>query len=172
MEVKKLKLGNVNYLLHILILISFFCSITASVALISRHLNTNAANFSNLKAPTIQLSSPVQKVSLKNGELPVPDEIVGAFSVDSSKTLLLGHSSTVFHNLHRIKIGESIEYNHLVYRVTKIVTSKKSNINMGSILSPAKLPTLVLMTCAGKPLNDNQDYSHRLIVTAQLNQSI
>ena len=38
---------------------------------------------------------------------------------------------------------------------------------MSQLLAPSDRPTLILMTCAGDPL-PNQDATHRLIVTAEL----
>lgn len=118
-----------------------------------------------LSIPSIGLVSDVTALQLENRRLDTPDTIVGSYSEDISKILLIGHSTTVFENLHNIKLEESIEYNNNTYRVVKTETLPKAKINMGSLLSPADIQTLVIMTCAGNPVGE-KDATHRLIVTA------
>ena len=50
----------------------------------------------HLVVPSINLVSDVTTLSLENNKLNTPDSIVGSYSSVDSKTLLIGHSSTVF----------------------------------------------------------------------------
>ena len=65
----------------------------------------------SLRIPSIGLSSDVTSLQVQDGKLNTPDYIAGSFSRAGNKTLLIGHSSTVFKNLHKINIDEEIEYN-------------------------------------------------------------
>ena len=81
-----------------------------------------AANIeSRILIPSIGLVSDVERLELENSELSTPDEIVGSFSRNKNKTLLIGHSSTVFADLKDVKIGDEIIYRDLAYRVSGIV---------------------------------------------------
>ena len=119
----------------------------------------------SLNIPSIDLVSDVTRLQLVDHALDTPDAIVGSFSYDDSKMLLIGHSSTVFNNLHYINYDDEIIYKDHSYKVKAIQTLKKDDINMAELLSPAKEDTLVIMTCAGQDL-PNRDATHRLIVTA------
>lgn len=120
-----------------------------------------------LEIPTIGLSSGVTSLRLENNHLNTPETIVGSFQ-RNNKTLLIGHSSTIFQNLYQISIDDKISYNGKTYQVDKKLIMKKDFINMTKLLlgkenSPE---TLVLMTCAGRDLGNN-DSTHRLIVFAE-----
>jgi len=119
----------------------------------------------HLDIPSIGLSSAVTKLKLENHQLKTPETIVGSFSRAENKTLLIGHSSTVFQNLNQAHTGDEIVYNDAIYKIysTKIV--EKSEVNMNELLKAAQEDTLVIMTCAGTELGDG-DATHRLIVTA------
>ena len=119
----------------------------------------------NLNIPSIGLVSDVTNLTLENHKLNTPDTIVGSYTRHLGKTLLIGHSTTVFKNLENISIGDIINYNDQNYRVINIEKIAKSNIDMDKILSREKENTLIIMTCAGTIL-DNGDASHRFIVTA------
>ncbi len=119
----------------------------------------------SLFIPSIELSSDVASLTLDQNKLNTPDEIVGSFSNHDNKTLLIGHSSTVFNNLHDVTIGNVIIYNEHKYIVVDIDVLEKEAISMSKILKSEKENTLVLMTCAGEDYG-NGDSSHRLILTA------
>ena len=126
-------------------------------------------NYDSLNIANINLKTPVQPLSLNdNHELIAPATIAGSFSNHQNKTLIIGHSSTVFKQLNQTKIDNQIVYANSSYTITNITTVEKAKINMNSLLSATDQPTIILMTCAGEPLG-NQDYSHRLIVTAVQN---
>ncbi len=120
-----------------------------------------------IKIPAIDLVSDVAKLQLKNHQLETPNDIVGSFSRAKNKTFLIGHSSTVFKNLNELKVGDVVFYDEVIYTVIKIETFKKEDINMNKLLSREENNTLILMTCAGQSLGNN-DATHRLIITAEI----
>ncbi|MBP5648068.1 sortase [Candidatus Saccharibacteria bacterium] len=120
-----------------------------------------------LNIPSIGLVSNVTDAQLKNNELEVPDLIVGSFSNHTNKTLLIGHSTTVFSDLDKVQLRDSIIYNGKKYTVKMIDIMKKSKISMRTLLDASVKDTIVIMTCAGKLL-DNGDATHRLIITASV----
>ncbi len=122
----------------------------------------DAASYPSLSISSIGLSVPVEPLELKDRQLNVPDMIVGSYGPNINKTLLVGHSSTVFEELDQLRVDQEINYNDSVYRVTEI--------SMTEILSGASVDTIILMTCAGDSL-PNQDATHRLIITAEINKS-
>ena len=50
----------------------------------------------SLSIPSISLGSDVTTLTLNDNTFDVPDTIVGSFSNHHNKTLLMGHSTTVF----------------------------------------------------------------------------
>ena len=110
---------------------------------------------------------PVKTIKKQGKELEVPEQIVGAYSTHENKTLLIGHSSTAFSNLKDLQLGDKVTYNGKEYTITDIVEKQKQDISMKEILKAEETDTLVLMTCAGEPVNGTNDYTHRLIVTAK-----
>ena len=119
----------------------------------------------SLEMPAIGLQSDVTRLKLHNHKLDTPDTIVGSFSWEENKTLLIGHSTTVFENLNLTVVGDVIVYNGKNYWVTDIVVKEKSKIIMEELLEGADKDTLVIMTCAGE-IFESGDATHRLIVTA------
>ncbi len=118
-----------------------------------------------INIPSIDLTSDVTTLELVDYRLDTPDTIVGSYSKYSSKIFLVGHSSTVFKNLKNVSLNEYIYYDDKAFKVTRIETLEKANINMNLLLMPSKETTLVIMTCAGQPLGA-KEATHRLIVTA------
>ncbi len=118
-----------------------------------------------LSIPAIELESDVTELSLNGRKLDTPDTIVGSFSQNEHKTLLIGHSTTVFTGLYRTKLGDKIYYNDETYRTVEILKLPRGQISMDKVLAAAKRETLILMTCAGE-LYNNGDASHRLMVVA------
>ena len=115
--------------------------------------------------PSIHLTSDVTTLELINHELLTPATIAGSYSKYDSKTLLIGHSTTVFQDLDQIEVGDVIFYQDAEYKVAEMVTLPKNDVKMGQIIGPTKDDTLIVMTCAGESLGGG-DASHRLIVTA------
>ena len=121
----------------------------------------------NIYIPSIGLNSDVTTISLEHGELRTPDTIVGSYSRNPNKTLLIGHASTVFENLHDIRLGDKVSFNGEEYTVKSINLSVKEDIDMLELLSNSSKDTIVLMTCAGDTL-EGGDATFRLIVTASV----
>ncbi|MBR2840179.1 sortase [Candidatus Saccharibacteria bacterium] len=128
---------------------------------------TNYVKSAELEIPSIGLVSDVAETELKEYKLETPDEIVGSFTKAENKTLLIGHSTTVFQNLDEVKLGDEIIYDGKVYTVKKTVWSVKERVHMGELIKREKEDTLVIMTCAGEMLR-NGDATHRLIITASI----
>ena len=120
-----------------------------------------------LLAPSINLSTPVDDVDKNGAKITVPEVIAGAYSENPNKTLLIGHSNTVFDRLSELKIGDQLIFDNHNYAIAKITTVAKENIDMTELLSSAEQPTIVLMTCTGQHISGH-DYTHRLIITATL----
>ena len=129
--------------------------------------STEALSYPTLKIDDISLSTPVEPLQLTDHQLIAPANIAGSYSSQPNKTLIIGHSSTVFRQLDQIRIGESLVYNEKTYRITKREILEKSAIDMTAILATSDVDTIIIMTCAGEPL-PNQDATHRLIVTATI----
>ncbi|MBR3131956.1 sortase [Candidatus Saccharibacteria bacterium] len=119
----------------------------------------------DLNIPSINLNSSVTTLRLENNKLNTPDTIVGRFQNHKNKTLLIGHSTTIFTDLNQIELGAEIFYDETNYKVTKIETLEKSDIRMEEILAESNQETIVLMTCAGELL-EHGDATHRLIIEA------
>ena len=126
----------------------------------------DASATSHLSIPSIQLDTPVETVSKQGRKITVPEVIAGAYSENPNKTLLLGHSNTVFQHLKDLQIGQQITFDNHNYTIKSIDVKQKGDIRMSEILSESDTPTLILMTCAGEHLSGH-DYTHRVIITAQ-----
>lgn len=122
-----------------------------------------------LKIPEISLDTDVTTLELDGRKLETPETIVGAYSRNPNKTLLIAHSTTAFKNLKNISIGAEITYNDKIYHVTAIKTYEKSKISMEKLLKSAEKDTLILMTCAGEPIGE-LDATHRFIVMAEISE--
>ena len=121
-----------------------------------------------LSIPSIGLVSDVTELSVNDGKLDTPDTIVGSYTRAQNKTLLIGHSSTVFQNLINVKIGDEIIYGGESYIVTVERLTVKADVNMSEILAPAEEDTIIIMTCDGMMLGGG-DATHRFMVTAVRN---
>lgn len=118
-----------------------------------------------LMIPGIGLESEVVKVDMRERKLETPDTVVGSYTSAENKTLLVGHSTTVFTDLDKVKLGNEMLYNGVTYKVKKIETSVRERVHMNELLKREDEDTLVIMTCAGELLG-NGEATHRLIVTA------
>lgn len=127
----------------------------------------DAASYPVLEIPSIDLKTPVARVELIDRQLTVPATIAGIYQPFDNKLFIIGHSSTVFKNLDRLQINQSFTYDGEQYLITDRIILEKSAISMNELLSDAPEKTIIIMTCAGDPL-PNQDATHRLIITATL----
>jgi hypothetical protein len=148
-----------------------FCAIFVPVYLIVGLQPATAAdptefNYDTLNIADINLVAPVKPITLNSEHrLIAPDTIAGAYSNSANKTLIIGHSSTIFATLHTAQLGDSIDYADGKYVITAMTYQKVEEISMNDILAAASRPTIVLMTCAGTPVDGN--YPERLIITAE-----
>lgn len=118
-----------------------------------------------LSIPSIGLESNVARLTVENHKLNTPDTIVGSYSRAENKTLLVGHSTTVFTDLGDLAVGEVVRYHDKDYLVVDIAVMDKPDISMNELLKESDEDTLVIMTCAGEDLGGG-DFTKRLIVTA------
>lgn len=116
--------------------------------------------------PSIGLESDVTRTQIIDNSLVTPELTVGSYSRTENKTLLVGHSTTVFAELWKIARGDEIIYDGRRYEVTQVELLRKARVKMNQILGRAEVETLVLMTCAGEIYEDG-DATHRLIITAR-----
>lgn len=126
-----------------------------------------AISFSGgLAIPSVDLVTPVTTLELKDHRLNTPNTIVGSYTKNDTRTLLIGHSSTVFKDLSYVNSGDIVYYNDKNYQIIDIATVAKADIDMDELLAPTKQNTLVIMTCAGDLISET-DATHRLIVIAE-----
>ena len=118
-----------------------------------------------LEIPSIGLVSDVTEIEMEGRKLDVPDAMVGSFASAENKTLLVGHSTTVFDNLDEVSLRDEIVYNGKIYKVSGITWALKERVHMSELLKREDEDTLVIMTCAGELL-DGGAATHRLIITA------
>ncbi len=117
----------------------------------------------------IGLDAPVMQSAINENTLSVPEQIAASYSTTQTKTLIFGHSSTVFKDLHQVSMGDEIVYRNQTYHVINTKEQRKDEISMSEILAPTKTPTIILMTCSGDLIpGSNGDHTHRLIITAEL----
>ena len=121
----------------------------------------------NLEIPSIGLMSDVTNLKIVGRTLETPDDIIGSYNPSENKILLVGHSSSVFGNLDRLWIEDKIIYNNETFSVTNYRIYKKDDLDMNTLLSREPKKTLVLMTCIGTSLPNN-DATHRLVITAEV----
>lgn len=144
-------------------------SSSRSAGLVTTDISTSIPDtdsFGTLSIPSIALSTAVQPLHLTTEHtLDTPDTIAGSYAPYTNKTLLIGHSSTVFQALPEVRIGDSIIYNNKAYHIIRREVATKENINMYRLIKAEKDDLLVLMTCAGQPLGQ-RDATHRLLITA------
>ena len=124
-----------------------------------------------LTIPSIGLTSDVAELTLEDGNLATPDSLVGGFYSAAHKTLLIGHSTGIFSELHALKTGDALKYDDQAYTVVSTEILPKTAVDMRKILQAEANDTLILMTCAGTLLS-NGDATERLIVTATANTTL
>lgn len=131
-------------------------------------VSLDVSSYPVLKVDSIALTTPVAPVELEDHQLTAPATIAGVYQQQIHKQLIIGHSSTVFQNLHNVVLGDRITYAENEYIVTDVKTLAKSDIIMYDILASTPEDTIIIMTCAGESL-PNQDATHRLLITAVAN---
>ena len=132
--------------------------------------SAEASHYPTLSISSIDLETPVEPLQLEGSTLTAPTDIAGSFSLYTSPTLIIGHSATVFARLEQAALGAEITYDDATYVLVDRQILPKEQINMNQLLARRTTDTLILMTCAGQPLG-GQDYTHRLILTAEKAES-
>lgn len=161
MEIRKRL--NPRHIFNALYVLSFLIYIVVGLQPVGA---TNYIIDTKLLIPSISLESDVTKLQLEKNGLNTPDEIVGSFSAEKNKTLLIGHSSTVFSRLNEVNVGDVVRYHEKDYSIIDKVILDKQDIFMTDLLESTKTNTLVIMTCAGEML-ENGDATQRLLLYAE-----
>ncbi|MDO4978786.1 MAG: sortase [Candidatus Saccharibacteria bacterium] len=128
-------------------------------------VNQTSASSNLLLIPSIGLETSPKQVALDDHNLIAPATEAGVYHSAKNKDLLIGHSTTIFKNLHQVKLHDKITYGDVTYTVIEMYADAKEDISMDALLKTENTPTLILMTCAGESL-DEGDFSHRLIIRA------
>ena len=92
----------------------------------------------------------------------------------AGNAVLIGHvdsirSGDVFHNLSGVSMGDSVEVwsgnRRFDYQVVAIWSVPRTD---GTVMQPTPKPSITLITCTGQWLPLQHDFSHRLVVRAEL----
>ncbi|MBQ6394474.1 class F sortase [Candidatus Saccharibacteria bacterium] len=142
----------------------YFLALIVYVALGFRP-SADAAADNRLFIPAIDLRTPVKNIDKNGSKLDVPDDIAGAYNEKHNKTLIVGHSTTVFKNLSSLYPDDTFTFDGETYLITESIVVPKTSIDMAELLSAADEPTIIIMTCTGTPVS-NTDTTHRLLITA------
>lgn len=129
----------------------------------------DATSLPQLNIPSISLATPVSTVELADRQLIAPAAIAGVYYAAENKLFIIGHSSSVFKHLEQVQLGDNFIFDDKTYHIHDIKTLAKADISMKRLLQPEAEETIVIMTCAGEPLPE-QDATHRLIITARLSE--
>ena len=144
----------------------YFAAIAGFVAYAFMPKSADASSEERLFIPSISLIARVKDIERTGSKLIAPDEIAGAYQPTNHKTVIIGHSSTIFRDLNKIGDEDHFTFDSKEYKITSREVLPKSLISMEEIVSETEVNTVVLMTCAGEPLG-GQDYSHRLVIIAE-----
>lgn len=136
-----------------------------------------------LSIPSIGLVSKVVPAGLINraGQVTweVPPFVVGhaegtAGAGAPGNAVLMGHVTSrnlgnVFINLDKVQVGDMLAVfsgdRQFNYQVTEVKVVSRTDV---SVVAPTERPTVTLITCTGTWLPLISDYSHRLVVRAEL----
>lgn len=144
----------------------YFLAIAGFVAYIFIPKAADASSEERLYIPEIGLVARVKDIERQGNQLIAPDTIAGAYKPTNHKTVIIGHSSTIFKDLEKLAGNENFTFDDHSYRIIRREIVEKRFVNMEDIVSETENNTVILMTCYGEPLG-GQDYSHRLIITAE-----
>ena len=116
-----------------------------------------------LEIPKINLTSPIRSLEISDeNTLTSPERIAGVYH-----DFIIGHSSTIFQNLDKLKVGDTFSFGDQTYQIKTRKIQQKSDINMSKLLTRKSTPTITIMTCHGEKISGH-DYTERLILTAEL----
>lgn len=145
---------------------AYFAVIAGFTTYIFMPKSADASSEERLFIPTIGLVARVKDIDRTGNQLIAPDEIAGAYQPTIHKTVIIGHSSTIFKDLKNIKNDDTFTFDNRSYKVKTTEVMRKSSVDMADIVSETSKNTIIMMTCSGEPLG-GQDYTHRLIITAE-----
>lgn len=144
----------------------YFAVIAGFTAYVFMPKIADASSEERLFIPSIGLIARVKNIEKTGNQLVAPDTIAGAYQPTNHKTVIIGHSTTIFKDLKDLKEENTFKFDNKTYKIKTREIIKKSLVDMEEITSETKNNTVVLMTCYGDSLG-GQDYSHRLIITAE-----
>lgn len=135
-----------------------------------------------LSIPAINLASPVVPMGLDSkGRLDVPSgktNQVGWYAKGPlpgklGSAVMDAHVFAAFKHLHRVAVGDDIYVtmdngSRKRFVVTKTKVWTLADLSPHELFSNQGGKYLHLITCAGKPTADRNDYTHRLVVYAKL----
>ena len=144
----------------------YFALIAGFTAYVFMPKTADASSEERLFIPSIGLIARVKDIERSGNQLIAPDEIAGAYQPTIHKTVIIGHSSTVFKDLKNINSDETFTFDKKSYKMKDRKIIEKSVVDMAKVVEETEVNTVILMTCYGEPIGP-QDYSHRLIITAE-----
>ena len=146
--------------------ILYFAIVAGFTAYVFMPKAVDASSEERLFMPSIGLIAHVKDIEKTGNQLIAPDTIAGAYQPTIHKTVIIGHSSTIFKDLKNIDDEAEFTFDNVKYKVKTIEIIEKRYVNMDEIVSETPVKTVVLMTCYGEPLG-GQDFTHRLVITAE-----
>ena len=146
--------------------ILYFAVVAGFTAYVFMPKAVDASSEERLFMPSIGLIARVKDIERTGNQLIAPDTIAGAYQPTNHKTVIIGHSTTIFKGLKDIDDEAEFTFDSVKYKVKSIEIVEKRYVNMEDIVSETPVKTVVLMTCYGEPLG-GQDFTHRLVNTAE-----
>ena len=144
----------------------YFAAIVGFVAYAFLPKPVDASSEERLFMPSIGLIARVSDIERTGNQLIAPDEIAGAYQPTIHKTVIIGHSSTIFRDLNKLGDEDKFTFDGREYKTVSREILPKNLVNMEEVVSETEKYTVILMTCAGESLGGH-DYSHRLVITAE-----
>ena len=156
-----------------IVFVSLLTLLTAAYILSSTTTLAQEPPIALLSISDIDLTAEIIAAPPQGRDLPTPDRQVGLYQPHEDLTFLYGHNTTVFGDLGKLKVTDSIDFKDLEtgditsYQITKITTQPTSAVRMSTLLSAPNTKTLILMTCAGEFNPSIDTYDDRLIIWAE-----
>lgn len=163
---KKGHIRGKSSILTILLSVVYFCAVAGITAYLFMPKVADASSEERLYIPSIGLIARAEDIDRVGNTLNAPDYIAGIYKPSKHKTVVIGHSSTIFSNLHNVKVGDELTLDHKKYKVKDTSIVEKNSVDMNKVVSETTKDTAILMTCYGEKIKGD-DYTHRFIVTAE-----
>ncbi len=146
--------------------ILYFAVVAGFTAYVFMPKAVDASSEERLFMPSIGLVAQVKDIKRQGNQLIAPDTIAGAYQPTNHKTVIIGHSSTIFKDLKNVHDNDTFTFDNQKYQIKNIEIIEKKFVNMEEVVRETKIKTVILMTCYGEPLG-GQDFTHRLVITAE-----